>query len=175
MNFTFETQYTAETMTAMAKVLRKTIRKKKNRWAHILGWAGIVLGVLVIVLNTASDGFTWNFHTVITFIPIPLILMVLFFEDKINGYIAKRCLLPGTERALAVFSEDDFTSVTAVGKSEWSYDNIIIIAETADFFMFIFSERHVQLYDKRHLQGGTTEGFRKFIERKTNKSMQLIK
>lgn len=44
MNFIFETQYTAETMTAMAKVLRKTIRKKKNRWAHILGWTGIVLG-----------------------------------------------------------------------------------------------------------------------------------
>ena len=31
------------------------------------------------------------------------------------------------------------------------------------------AKNHAQLYDKTHLQGGTPEDFRRFIEEKTNK------
>lgn len=171
MEFTFETQYNAQTMSFMAKALRKTIRKKRNRRSHIFGWIVVVLGVLLLI----SKGFMIDFRTVITSIAILVILAVLLFEDRINGYVAKKRLLPGTEKAISVFSEDGFVSTTGIGKSEWNYDKIMLIAETADFFVFIFSASHAQLYDKRHLQGGTADDFRRFIEKETGKQVQPVK
>ena len=170
MEFTFETQYNAKTMAVMAKALRKTIRKKHSRRSNIFGWIVTVLGVLLIIKD-----FTFDFRTIITSIAVLVILIALLFEDRINGYVAKKQLLPGTEKAVSVFSEDGFISTTNIGKSEWQYDKIMLIAETADFFVFVFSTNHAQLYDKRHLQGGTVDDFRHFIEQATGKKVQAIK
>lgn len=170
MEFTFETQYNARTMALMAKALRKTIRKKHSRRAHIFGWIVIVLGTLLLI----SKGTMLDFRTVITAIAILAILIVLLFEDRINGYVATKRLLPGTEKSVSVFSESGFISTTDIGKSEWNYDKIMLIAETTDFFVSIFSASHAQLYDKRHLQGGTVDDFRLFIEKKTEKPIQPI-
>ena len=170
MEFTFETQYNAKTMTVIAKALRKTIRKKHSRRSHIFGWIVTVLGLLLIITD-----FTFDFRTIITSIAVLVILIALLFEDRINGYVAKKQLLPGTEKAAAVFSGNGFVSTTEIGKSEWQYDKIMLIAETADFFVFVFSTNHAQLYDKRHLQGGTVDDFRQFIEQATGKKVQAIK
>ena len=44
-----------------------------------------------------------------------------------NGYFAKKRLLKGTEKALSVFDTaiDSFSSETAVGKSEFTYDVLL--------------------------------------------------
>ena len=170
MEFTFETQYNTKTMTIMAKALRKTIRKKHSRRSHIFGWIVTILGSFLVIKN-----FAFDFRTIITSIAILMILGALLFEDRLNGYIAKKRLLPGTEKAVSVFSENGFISTTDIGKSEWNYDRIMLIAETADFFVFIFSASHAQLYDKRHLHGGTADDFRRFIEQATGKQVQTIK
>lgn len=170
MEFTFETQYNAKTMASMAKALRKTIRKKHSRRSHIFGWTVTVLGFLLIIKGVAFD-----LRTIITSAAVLAILTALLFEDRINGYVAKKRLLPGTENAVAVFSEKGFTSTTDIGKSAWNYDKIVMIAETADFFVFIFSTSHAQLYDKRKLQGGTPDDFRDFIEAATGKQVQPIR
>lgn len=170
MEFIFETQYNAKTMTSMAKALRKTVRKKHSRRSHIFGWIVTVLALLLVIKDFALD-----FRTIITSIAILAILIALLFEDRINGYVAKKRLLPGTEKAVAVFSESGFISTTDIGKSEWNYDKIMLIAETADFFVFVFSASHAQLYDKRHLQGSTVDEFRRFIETATDKQVLPIK
>lgn len=170
MEFTFETQYNAKTMASMAKALRKTIRKKHSRRSHIFGWIAAILGLLLAV----SKGFALDFRTISTLVAVLVILIALFFEDRINGYVAKKRQLPGTEKAVTVFSENGFISTTDIGRSEWNYDKIMIITETADFFVFIFSASHAQLYDKRHLQGGTADDFRRFIEKATGKQIQSI-
>ena len=170
MEFRFETQYTAKTMAVMARALRKTIRKKRSRRSHIFGWVVFALGVLLVLVN----GFALNFRTVITLAAAAVILFALLFEDRINGYVASKQLLPGMEKAVTVFSEGGFTSTTDVGTTEWKYDKIAMLAETAGFFVFIFSASHAQLYDKQHLQGGTAEEFRHFIEQQTGKPVQQI-
>ena len=170
MEFTFETQYNAKTMALMAKALRKTIRKKRSRRAHIFGWSISILGLLLTVLG----GFSLDFHTIITLIAVLVIVITLLFEDKLNGYIAAKKLLPGTEKAVTVFSQGSFRSTTDIGKSEWNYDKITLVAETSDFLVFIFDSSHAQLYDKRHLQGGTIHDFRRFIETATGKRIQPI-
>ena len=171
MKFSFETQYNAKTLAVMAKALRKTIRKKHSRRSHIFGWIVVAFALLLLL----SDGFVVDFRSVVTLIAVLGVLIALLFEDRLNGYVAKKRLLPGTDASVAVFSENGFVSTTDVGKSEWNYDKIIMIAETADFFVFIFSANHAQLYDKRHLQGGTVDEFRRFIEMATGKTVQRIK
>ena len=146
MEFRFETDYNTETLTVMARALRKTIRRKRNRRSHIFGWIVIAIGLLLVI----SD-FAFDFSTIVTAIVVMVLFTVLIFEDRINGYVAKKRLLKGTEHAEIVFSENGFTSITEVGKSEWNYDRIMIIAETKGFFIFIFSASHAQLYDKKHL------------------------
>ena len=167
MKFSFETQYNAKTLSVMAKALRKTVRKKRSRRSHIFGWIVVAFSLLLLM----SDGF----RSIATWIAVLIVLIALLFEDRLNGYVAKKRLLPGTDAAVAVFSKNGFVSTTDVGKSEWNYDKIIVIAETADFFVFVFSANHAQLYDKRHLQGGTVDDFRRFIESVTGKTVQRIK
>lgn len=168
MEFTFETRYDADTMAFMAKALRKTVQKKHSRRLRVFGWSTILLALLLL----AAKGFALDFGTIVTSAAALAVLTALLFEDRINGYAAKKRLLPGTEKAVTVFSENGFCSTTDMGKSEWSYDKIQIVAETADFFVFIFSQSHAQLYDKRKLQGGTTDDFRRFIEASTGKQVQ---
>ena len=96
------------------------------------------------------------------------------FEDKINGAIAKRRMLPGLEKAVVTFKEDSYHSVTEIGSSDFTYSTIQMLVETADYFVFIFSQNHAQIYSKCTLTGGTLEDFRTFIQAATNKEIQPI-
>ena len=84
-------------------------------------------------------------------------------------------MLPGTEKSKATFTEEGFHSETEVGKTEWNYDRILILAETKDYFIFVFSLSHAQVYDKNNLSGGTVQEFRQFICERTGKTMTTIK
>jgi len=84
-------------------------------------------------------------------------------------------MLPGTEKSKATFTEEGFHSETDVGKTEWNYDRVLILAETKDYFIFVFSSSHAQVYDKNNLSGGTVDEFRKFICERTGKTMTTIK
>lgn len=168
--FTFETEYTAKSMAVMARVLRKTVRKKRSFRSHLFGWIVVGFGLLLLVGDFGPD-----VRTVVTLAAILLVLMALLFEDRLNGYVASKRLLPGTEKAVTVFNDDGFVSSTEVGRTEWKYDKITLVGETTDFFVFVFGASHAQLYDKRQLQGGTADAFRRFIRTATGKPVQPIR
>lgn len=172
--FTFETTYNQKAMTTMARALRKTVRKKHSRRSHIFGWIITVLAVL-LVLPIGEREVVFNFRTVITWAVIVIIVATLLFEDWINGYIARKRMLPGTAFALCTFGEDDYVSETKAGKTEWKYENIETIAETKDYFVFLFGKNHAQVYDKSSLQGGSIEEFRTFLMKKTEKEIWSVK
>ncbi len=174
MEFIFETTYNQKALTAMAKGIRKTARKKHTKRSHIFGWIVIALAIL-LTLAGIKDGFEITANRIITCLAALIILIVLLFEDKINGYVARKRMLPGTEKAKVTFTEEDFHSETEVGKSEWKYDRILILAETKDYFIFVFSSSHAQVYDKNNLSGGTVDEFRKFICERTGKAVTTIK
>jgi len=83
-------------------------------------------------------------------------------------------MLAGTERAKSVFSEESYTSATAIGETVFYYENIAALAESRDYFVFLFSFSHAQIYDKRTLAGGSAEEFRAFLERRCGKSFTRI-
>ena len=173
MDFKFETAYNQEAVTVMAKALRKTMRKKKSRRSHMLG---VIVVIFAILLTLPLDGkeFVLDFRTVITWIVSAILVLTLLFEDKINGYIARKRMLPGLDKSVVTFNEDGYLSETPVGKSEFKYGNIVMLAETAEYFIFIFSQNHAQVYDKRTLSGGTQEEFRQFIQNVTGKKIQSV-
>ena len=172
MKFTFETEYNQKALSVMAKCIRKTARAKHSKRSHILGWIVIALALL-LSFSSGDEGFVITLKTVITWIAAAVMLIVLLFEDKINGYFARKRMLKGTERANSTFDTDNldkFTSETEVGKTEFSYDKIALLAETDRYFVFVFSASHAQVYDKNSLSGGTVNEFREFIVQRTQKT-----
>ena len=170
MEFVFETNYDRKAMTAMARGLRKTVRKKHSRRSHILGWIVIALGLLLSWPSgeiRASDVLMWA--------AIVVMVIALLFEDRLNGYFARKKMLPGTSHSKAIFTEEGYRSETQMGNTEWKYENITAMAELNDYFVFLFSKNHAQVYDKRTLTGGTAEEFRTFIQEQTGKPVEAVK
>ena len=173
MGIQFETDYNMETLTAMAKSLRKTVRKKRSRRVHIFAAVVLILGLLTILATTAGEPL--GASGVVTLLAMLVVILVSLFEDKLNAWFARKRLLPGTEHAAATFEEDGYVSATGVTESRFSYAQIVAVAETARYFVFALSSHHTQAYDKRNIRGGSVEDFRAFIAEKTGKLVENIK
>ena len=173
MEFTFETSYNQKALTTMARALRKTVRKKRSRRSHILGWIVMIMGAFLAV-NPLRSGVVFNAKNIVTWLAILAIFIVFIWEDALNGYIASKRMLKGTEKTTSIFTEEGFASITEIGKTEWNYDKVMQIAETKDYFVFIYSANHAQVYDKSSISGGTAEEFCRFIEEKTGKKIMKI-
>lgn len=173
MEFIFETNYDQKGITTMAKALRKTIRKKRSKRSHIFGII-IILCAIMLSLPEKGEAFVITGSLVVTWIAVAVMTVTLLFEDKLNGYIARKRMLPGMDKALVTFKEESYLSETAVGKTEFYYNNIHTLAESDEYFVFIFNQNHAQIYDKSGLKEGSLEEFKKFITEKTGKEMQRI-
>jgi len=169
MNFIYETAYTPASMTVMAKALRKTIRAKHSRRSHRFGVLVLLLG---LILMLSAEAIT--LRLVLTTAAMAAILLALILEDRINGYFAYKRILPGTLSSTVQFTEDGYHSETAIGTSDFRYDSVVMLAEHRDYFIFIFSASHAQLYDKHTIQGGSCDAFKSFISEKTGKEFLPI-
>lgn len=169
MVFTFETSYDRKALTAMARGLRKTVRRKHSRRSHVFGWVIILLAIFLAFFSGPFD-----FRSAATLIAALIMAAVLCFEDRLNGCIAGKRMLPGTQRSTSHFFEESYFSETEAGKTEFYYGNITALAETDVYFIFIFSNNHAQVYDKRTLSGGTFDAFRTFIQDKTGETVKPI-
>lgn len=173
MKFTFQTEYNTKAMTVLARAVRKTLRKKRSRRSHIFGIAVIALAVLLLI-PSGDAPFVWNVPTIINLLVIAVLSATLLFEDRLNGYIARKKQLPGMVNSTTVFTDNNFTTACQVATTEWNYESIVWVAETKDYFVFLYSRNHGQLYEKASMTGGTLEEFRTFIEEKTDKKIQKI-
>ncbi|MBR6627813.1 MAG: YcxB family protein [Lachnospiraceae bacterium] len=173
MEFKFETAYNQEAITIMAKAIRKTARKKRSKRSHIFGIIVIILAVL-LTLPLGDKEFVLNFKTIITWLVVAILFIFLIFEDQINGYIARKRMLPGLNTATVTFNAEGYHSETEIGSSEFKYNTIMLLAETAEYFVFVFSQSHAQIYNKKSITGGTIEEFREFIKGVTGKEIHSI-
>lgn len=173
MEFKFETAYDQDAITVMAKAIRKTARKKRSRRSHIFGVIVIMLAFL-LTLPLGKKEFILDFKTIITWLVAAILFFTLIFEDKINGYIARKRMLPGLDKASVTFNAEGYRSETEFGSSEFKYSTIMLLVETVDYFVFVFSQSHAQVYNKKSITGGTIEEFREFIKNVTGKEIQNI-
>lgn len=174
MEFQFETKYDQKGLTAMARAMRKTIRKKDSRRSHIVGWSGVVLAVLLIVAERLLRE-PWTVRNTLTLAAGVMLTVILLTEDQVNAFFAQKRMLPGTSSARVVFTEEGYTSATEAAVTEFHYETVRQVCETAYYFVLLFSQQHGQIYDKASLSGGTVEEFRRFIAEKTGKPVISIK
>ena len=166
MEFIFVTDYDLPGLTAMARGLRKTVRKRHSRRSKVFGAIVLIFGILL-----SWPGEIITFRHVLTWSVLAIMVLVQIFEDRVNAFVSRKRLLPGTEHARSVFTEENFRSETEVGTTEWKYDKITAMAETKTYFVFLYGKNHAQLHDKRTLTGGTVDQFRAFLQEKTGKTV----
>lgn len=83
----------------------------------------------------------------------------MIFEDKINGYVARKRMLPRLDKATATFKAEGYHSETEIVTSEFKYSTIMLLVETADYFVFVFSQNHAQVYNKKALRVALLKNF----------------
>ena len=173
MEFIFETKYDQKGISVMAEALRKTIRKKKSKKQHL--WAILII-ILAVILTIPKNNeeFVITFNLVITWLAVIVMVFTFIFQDKINGYFARKRMISGMEKSITTFKEDNYISATNIGKTEFYYNNILEIVEKNDYFIFIFDKSHAQIYDKNGITKGNIDEFRNFITKKTDKKIQEI-
>ncbi len=172
MEFSFMTHYDRRTMTVLARVLRKTLRAGQNRMIRLIG---LFIVAFAIFLALPTDGHFSPLDLLTTLLPAVIILLVMVYEDSINGYFAARRVLPEARQVLSAFNEQGYRTATGMGDTVWRYENIAQVVETPLYFVFLFDRSHAQLYDKTSIEGGTSEEFRSFIQEQTGKIMPFIK
>ena len=172
MNFVFNTIYDMDSLTAMARAVRKTSHKKHSKRSHIFGLIAVVVAAVIVVVSVMLDKFSFN--TFITALAALAILMALLFEDRLNAFIASKRMIKGSDKGVVTFSDDNFISVTEVGTTEFKYNIIEAIAKRGDYIVFVLSRRHAQVYDLTAMANGTPKEFCKFIEAKTGLKIQRI-
>ena len=173
MEFVFDTVYDQKALTAMARGLRKTIRKKRNHRTRVVGWF-VMLFILLLTIPLDGAPLVIEGRTVVTWAVGVFLLASLLFEDPLNAFFARKRMMTGTDRAVSWFSEEQYTSETAAGKTEWRYENIAQIAEDRDYFIFIFDRRYAQVYAKAGMTGDFVDEFRVFISQRTGKTIVRV-
>ena len=134
----------------------------------------MILG-LFLTLPLGNENYEVTGKNIFTWVLLGVMFLVLLFEDHLNGFIAKKRMLKGTEQGTVTFLPDEFVSETAVGTTHWNYEKIALIAEDKRYITFIFSFNHAQCYDKQGLKEGTIDAFREFIQKTTGKEIIAIK
>ena len=114
MEFTCHTTYDQKALTAMARVVRKTVRAKRSRMIRV--WAWVIIGLLAVSL-WLSWGNIWQ--TAANCAVIAALLLINWKEDALNAFFAKRKALPGTDCADTTFFPDCFLVKTAAAESKW--------------------------------------------------------
>ena len=175
MEFHFTTVYDHACMTAMAKALRKSVRRKRSRRTHLLGWL-LILAVLLLWLPIISGRRSADFGDIVSLISIIFVAIVLWKEDSLNAFLAEKRMLPTSRRAEATFTDSGYRNVTEAAVTEWNYENIPLaaICDVGDYIVFALNKTFAQAYDKRSLSGGSVEEFYAFMAQKTGKTVEKI-
>ena len=173
MEFRFETKYDQNTLTIMAKALRKGNRKKKSIITHLLGW--IVVAILGFLIWLTSGTDTLYFNQVLNLAMFLGMIGMLLFEDRINGYLVGKRTMTGVKRSQAIFRQEEFLDKTNLGTVELEYANVVAITEMGDHIVFLFRNNHARICDKRTIAGGTMEEFRTFIQSRTSREIKKVR
>ena len=169
MEFTFELNYDLKAMTAMARAIRTGLQEEQDKKSRIIGWIFVALTVLILLF---SGSFGWM--QIAASVIIAGFAAYLIWQDQVNGYLAMKKLPEKMRTGKWLFREDGYFSDTEAGESDYSYENIFIIAESKGYMILVFHEGSAHIVDLSTIQGGTAADFRKLLRRKTSLTIQEV-
>ncbi len=173
--FQIHSAYDRKALKTMARVLRKTMRRKRSIALRVFGWFAVTLMLLSEIALAALDAFSWDVETALILLLCVVMVATLLFEDDLNGWLAAFSLIPGTREADTRFTPDCYTVVTQAAEVRWNYENIKAVGETSDSFVLMLSKRHTQQFPKAGMTEGTPDEFRAFLTEKTGLPVRFVK
>ena len=161
--FIIQTEIDQKSMTALARMTRRTLRRGRNGPVRMLACFIVVLELFLTYIYIRAGAGGWLINVLLACIMLACILG----EDYVNGAIGLRQILPSGRTVNASFKEDGYVHRTQAGESWWPYRQIRAIVESRDHFALLLDRTHGQIYDKKGFTWGDPDGFREFIQRKT--------
>ena len=159
-------------MTALAKMSRKSLRRGRSGPVRTLAWFVVVLELFLTYAYIRGGERGWPVNALLAL----FMLGCLLGEDRINGMVGLRQVLPDSREVNATFQTDSsYVHRTQAAESWFPYGGIRAFCETEDYFALLLSRNHGQIYDKTGFTWGTPEDFRELIQRKTGIKVQYIK
>lgn len=168
--FIIQTEINQKSMTALARMTRRTLRRGRNGPVRMLAWFIVVLELFLTYIYIRAGVGGWLVNVLLACIMLACILG----EDYVNGAVGLRHILPSGRSVNAAFKEDGYVHRTQAGESWWPYRQIRAIVESRDHFALLLDRTHGQIYDKKGFTWGDPDGFREFIQRKTGLKVQKV-
>ena len=169
MEFTCQTIYDQQTLTIMARTIRKTVRKAASRRARLLT-GGSILFCLVFLFASLDTPCVWIGFA----LAIAALLLLIWKEDACSAFLTRKCAFSGSELVHTVFHADCYESQISGVSVRLPYSSVRLLVEDAHFFIFILGQECAQAYDKAYLTGGSKAAFRRFLEEQTGKAIQSL-
>ena len=170
MEIICSTTYDRRALSALARALRKTVRRTRSRLLRVWCWVLLVLSLLSAWVSWGEWGTVALNGAVAV-----LMLAVLLGEDAINAFFARRNALPGMEVCTVHFLEEHYETKIAGAATQWKYSKLLRLAENDRYLVLILGKNHGQLCDKEGVTGAATEELRAFLEKKTGLTVERFR
>ncbi len=171
MEFVNQTVIGEKELAALARGARKSVRRKKGMIVRIVGTAVILLNIVFCVLSIRLGDSRWWLNGVLAL----FLQVIIYGEDRLNGRVNARHILPEAREVTASFGQEEYTAVTASSESRFTYGQIHAVCETDAYFLFYLDRNLGQIYDKNGFTRGTAMAFREFISRKTGMPVRNVR
>ena len=167
--FTIEQTYDLAALTALCRAMRKTTRRI---WQFIrtICWFIFALSLLLWIVSLIME---IPEHMLLA--TSSVLFLILVTEDRLNALISWRLLIPGTAHSVTTFADDVYTVKTDSLETRYQYDNITMLCETERYFFLFRGKRHGQIFDKRCFLSDDPDEFRTWLEKRTGKTIQMVK
>lgn len=172
MEIQINTTYDQKAMTAMARALRKTLRRRKSMGIHIFGGLlaafSLCAGLLPYLLGAAK--LDWSMLLLAA-----LVLLIMAFEDTLSGWIAGRKLSAEAREVQTTFTSRGYTILFQGTKGHWSYEQIRCICKVRGYYVFLLSNKQGQVYDGNGFVRGDAESFETLLKEQTGLTVTIVK
>ncbi|MDU6344976.1 MAG: YcxB family protein [Flavonifractor plautii] len=147
MEIICSTTYDRRALSALARALRKTVRRTRSRLLRV--WCWVLLGVSLL-----SAWVSWGEWGTVA----------------LNGAV-----VPGMEVCTVRFLEEHYETKIAGAATQWQYSKLLRLAENDRYLVLILGKNHGQLCDKEELTGAAPEELRAFLEQKTGLTVERFR
>ena len=170
MEFVNQTVIGSKELAALSKGARKTMRRNRNRMVRTVAVLIIALNVFFAWISFRVGDSRWWLNGALAL----FLLVIVVWEDRLNGRFRAKHILPDAREVTAAFGPEDYTHASKAAGSRFTYDQIQMICETPEYFLFYLDRNLGQIYRKEGFTKGTAMAFREFITRKTGLPVRNI-
>ena len=170
MEFVNQTVIGSKELAALSKGARKTMRRNRNRMVRTMAALVIALNVFFAWVSLRAGDSRWWLNGALAL----FLLVIVVWEDRLNGRFRAKHVLPDAREVTASFGPEGYTHVSKASDSRFTYDQIRLICETPEHFLFYLDRSLGQIYRKDGFTKGTAMAFREFIVQKTGLTVRNI-